>query len=491
MVGLSQRLQLQQKQSPQQVLLSTLLQLPMMALEQKIRLELETNPLLEIEQEQELEEEMSEDLEAKLEEEPIPQPEEEKAQGESEEEEEEETVPEVSEEPPAEEIDWEEILNDIDNYQPYIPREKDTEEFERPEVQQESLTDYLLGQLRLTDLNETERLIGEYIIWNINSSGYLSMDVESIAEALDVDVEQVEKVLEVIQHFDPPGIAARNLQECLLIQLLEKENRDELALEIVRDHFDDLVNRRFEKLAKKLNVPVERIGEALEEIRKLNPKPGEGYVSLENHYIIPDLTVTKEDGEFKITLNDWHIPNLRINHQYRKLLMDKSKSSREAREYIRKRLESARWLINSIHQRRATILRVMEAIVRRQRDFFEHGPEHLKPMVLKDIADDIGMDISTVSRVTSGKYVQTDWGIFELKYFFSEGLRSDDGEEVSNKTIKQRIRQIIENEDKKKPLSDQEIADLLKKEGLNVARRTVAKYREQMSIPVARLRRGI
>jgi len=491
MVGLSQRLQLQQKQSPQQVLLSTLLQLPMMALEQKIRLELETNPLLEIEQEQELEEEMSEDLEAKLEEEPIPQLEEEKAQGESEGEEEEETVPEVSEEPPAEEIDWEEILNDIDNYQPYIPREKDTEEFERPEVQQESLTDYLLGQLRLTDLNETERLIGEYIIWNINSSGYLSMDVESIAEALDVDVEQVEKVLEVIQHFDPPGIAARNLQECLLIQLLEKENRDELALEIVRDHFDDLVNRRFEKLAKKLNVPVERIGEALDEIRKLNPKPGEGYVSLENHYIIPDLTVTKEDGEFKITLNDWHIPNLRINHQYRKLLMDKSKSSREAREYIRKRLESARWLINSIHQRRATILRVMEAIVRRQRDFFEHGPEHLKPMVLKDIADDIGMDISTVSRVTSGKYVQTDWGIFELKYFFSEGLRSDDGEEVSNKTIKQRIRQIIENEDKKKPLSDQEIADLLKKEGLNVARRTVAKYREQMSIPVARLRRGI
>ncbi|MDZ7373161.1 MAG: RNA polymerase factor sigma-54 [candidate division KSB1 bacterium] len=487
MVGLSQRLQLQQKQSPQQVLLSTLLQLPLMALEQKIRLELETNPLLELDTDQEMEE--AEEMEATLEEEPVPQLEVEEEQ--EEEEEEQETVPELTEEPPADEVDWEEILNDIDNYQPYIPREKDTEEFERPEVQQETLTDHLLEQLRLSPLNETERLVGEYIIWNLNASGYLTMDVESIAEALGVDPEVVERVLEVIQHFDPPGIAARNLQECLLIQLMEKPNRDELAVEILRNHFDDLVNRRFEKLAKKLGVPVERIGEALEHIRKLNPKPGEGYVSIESQYVIPDLTVTKEDGEFKVTLNDWNIPNLRINQQYRKLLLDKSKSSREAREYIRKRLESARWLINSIHQRRATILRVMEAIVRRQRDFFENGPEYLKPMVLKDIADDIGMDISTVSRVTSGKYVQTDWGIFELKYFFSEGLRSDDGEEVSNKTIKQRIRQIIEEEDKRRPLSDQEIADLLKKEGLNVARRTVAKYREQMNIPVARLRRGL
>jgi RNA polymerase sigma-54 factor len=486
MVGLSQRLQLQQKQSPQQVLLSTLLQLPLMALEQKIRLELETNPLLELDTEPELEE--NEEMEEVLEEEPLPELDEERAE---EAEEEEETVREVTEEPPPDEIDWEEILNDIDNYQPYIPRERDTEEYERPEVQQVTLTDHLLEQLRLTNLNETERLVGEYIIWNLNASGYLTMDVESIAEALNVDVETVEKVLEVIQHFDPPGIAARNLQECLLIQLMEKPNRDELAVEIVRNHFDDLVNRRFEKLAKRFNVPLERIGQALEEIRKLNPKPGEGYVSIESQYVVPDLTVTKENGEFKITLNDWNIPNLRINQQYRRLLLDKSGSSREAREYIRKRLESARWLINSIHQRRATILRVMEAIVRRQRDFFENGPEHLKPMVLKDIADDIGMDISTVSRVTSGKYVQTDWGVFELKYFFSEGLRSDDGEEVSNKTIKQRIRQIIEEEDKRHPLSDQEIADLLKKEGLNVARRTVAKYREQMNIPVARLRRGL
>lgn len=487
MVGLSQRLQLQQRQSPQQVLLSTLLQLPLLSLEQKIKMELETNPLLEIDEEMELEQDQNAEMEAKVEEEPIPQLEEEKAEKESSEE---EDVPELSEEPPPDEVDWEEILNDIDNYQPYIPREKNTEEYERPEVHRETLTDHLLSQLHMTNLDEKEMLVGEYIIWNINSAGYLTTDVNSIAEALDVDPETVEKVLGVIQHFDPPGIGARNLQECLLVQLLEREDRDELAVEIIRDHFDDFVNRRFEKLAKKLGVPLERIAEVLEEVRKLNPKPGEGYVTYENQYIIPDLTVEEEDGEFKITLNDWNIPHLRINNRYRQLLMDKSKTSKEARDYIRKRLESARWLINSIHQRRATILRVMEAIINRQREFFEKGPDHLKPMVLKDIADDIGMDISTVSRVTNGKYVQTDWGIYELKHFFSEGLRSDTGEDVSNKMIKEKIRRIIENENKQKPLSDQEIADLLKREGLNVARRTVAKYREQMNIPVARLRRG-
>ncbi len=480
MVNLSQRLSMQLRQSPQQVLLSSLLQLPILSLEHRINLELETNPLLEIDTE----------MEEELEQEEIPEQtfELEKPEDAEEEEVDYDTIHDQKEE---EEIDWEAVLNDQDSYEHWIPKEKDAEQFERPEVYRETLTDHLLNQLHLTDLSDQEMAIGEHLIWNINSAGYLAADVDSVAETFDADPEVVEEVLEVIQHFDPPGIGARNLQECLLIQLLEQEDPHPLAVTIIRDHFDDFKNLRFEKLAKTLGVTPEEVKEAIEEIKKLNPKPGEGYVAYEDNYVVPDMTVVKEDGEFKVILNDWNIPSLRISKSYRQMLADKKNTPKEARDYIRQRLESARWLINSIQQRRQTIIRVMEAIIRRQREFFENGPEHIKPMILKDIADDIGMDISTVSRVTNGKYVQTEFGVFELKYFFSEKIHRDDGEDVSNRVIKNRIKEIIQKEDPKRPLNDQKIAEMLKAEGYNVARRTVAKYREQMMIPIARLRRGL
>lgn len=479
MPNLVQRLSLQLKQSPQQVLLSSLLQLPVLSLEQKIKYELEMNPLLELDEEMELDlaEELDQDLQTA--------------------EEEEDQDGEINDEDAIddfekEEIDWDSILNDEDTYEYRAPKDDSAEVFERPEVSQTNLPEHLLSQLHMTsDLTEEDITIGEYIIWNINEMGYLTYSVDLIAENLEVSVDQVEKVLKIIQQFDPVGIGARNLQECLLVQLLDRDPDNDIALEILRDHFEDFTNKRYERIAKKMEITLDDIRDAIDEITKLNPKPGEGYVLFHNNIIIPDLVVEKEDDEFKITMNDWNVPHLRINNSYKKLLLDKKKSSKETRDYIRQSLESARWLINSIHQRRATILRVMEAIIDKQRDFFDKGPEYLQPMILKNIADEIGMDISTISRVTNGKYVQTEYGVFELKYFFSERIRSDDGDDVSNKKIKSFIKEIIDKEDPNKPLNDQKIAEMLKEKGFQVARRTVAKYREQMMIPVSRLRRKL
>lgn len=476
MVQISQKLALLQKQSPQQVLLSSLLQLPVLSLEQRLRLELETNPLLELEMEDELVQELDETPEQALEQE---DPEEEVDQAEKKDTKE------------KEEINWEEILNDEESYEVRVPREKNLETYERPEVYQENLTDHLMTQLHLSPLTSEERVTGEYIIWNINSVGYLATPVAAIAENLQLDTATVEGILGIIQRFEPVGIGARNLQECLLVQLLEERPQHELAVRIIRDHFEDFKNKRFEKLAKDLEVDIESVKQTITHITKLNPKPGEGYASFVDNYIIPDLEVREEDGEFKVYMHDWNMPQLRINNEYRKMMLDRKHTTKETRDYIKNRLESARWLINSIHQRRATILRVMETIVEKQHDFFAHGPEKLKPLILKDIADEIGMDISTVSRVTNGKYVQTEWGLFELKYFFSEKIRSDEGEDVSNKIIKNLIKEIIMAEPPKKPYNDQKIAEMLKKKGYNVARRTVAKYREQMMLPVSRLRRKI
>ena len=479
-LNLAQRLSMQLKQSPQQVLLSSLLQLPALSLEHKIKLELEMNPLLELdeEMEMELEEEIDEEGATDLDED-------------TDDEAEEEPENDAMDDFEKEEIDWESILNDEDNYEFKMPKDDSAEVFERPEVAQTTLPEHLLSQLNMLPLSEDEIMIGEYIIWNINEHGYLSYDADLIAINLDVDREEVEKVLKIIQQFDPVGIGARTLQECLLIQMEEFDPNDEIAIDILRDHFEDFTNKRYEKITKKMDLNLDDIRRVIEVVTKLNPKPGEGYVLLHQNVIVPDLVVEKEDDEFKISMNDWNIPHLRINNSYKKLLLNKKKSSKETRDYIRQSLESARWLINSIHQRRATILRVMETIIEQQREFFERGKDFLKPMILKDIADEIGMDISTISRVTNGKYVQTEHGVFELKYFFSERIHSDAGDDVSNKKIKSIIKGIIDEEDSNKPLNDQKIAGMLKEKGFKVARRTVAKYREQMMIPVSRLRRKI
>jgi RNA polymerase sigma-54 factor len=470
MIQMSQRLALQQKQSPQQVLLSTLLQLPVLRLEQRIKQELEMNPLLEVDMD------MTEEME----------------QSETEEMEQEE--PEVDDEEKElgeEEIDWDSILNDEDNYEVKQPRERPEEDTNRPDPAPVTLMDHLHEQLHLALLTEEEAEVGEYILWCLDDDGYLSVDVDSIAESLEKNAEIVEKVLKVIQKFDPPGIGARNLQECLLIQLYEKEPRDENAIRMVVECFEDFTNKRYEKIAKKLEISLEEVKRIMEVVSRLNPKPGERYVSEAENYIIPDVIVTRADDDFVVTLNDWNIPRLRISESYRQLLKEKGKISKETRNYIRQRLESARWLINSIYQRRSTIQRVMESILKHQKDFFDKGKEFLKPMVLKDIAEHVGLDISTVSRVTSGKYVQTEFGVFELKYFFSERLETVDGDEVSNKLIKGKIKEIVEKENPKKPYNDQVISEMLREHGFLVARRTVAKYREQMMIPVARLRRQI
>ncbi len=480
MPNLVQRLSLQMKQSPQQVLLSSLLQLPILSLEQKIKVELETNPLLEMDEEMEMEADQEADQETETVE---------VVDAESDDEKKEDDAIDDFE---KEEIDWDSILNDEETYEYRAPRDDSAEVFERPEVAHTTLPEHLLSQLHMTEMTENELVIGEYIIWNIGEDGYLGYPVDLIAENLEVEVDEVEKVLKQIQLFDPIGIGSRNLQECLLIQILEREDRTEIATEILRDHFDDFTNKRYERITKKMGIDLDDIRDSIDEIMKLNPKPGEGYVLFHQNVIVPDIAVEKDsDGEYHISMNDWNVPHLRINSSYKRLLLDKKKSSKETRDYIRQSLESARWLINSIHQRRATIQRVMEAIIEKQHDFFEGGKEYIKPMILKDIADEIGMDISTISRVTNGKYVQTEHGVFELKYFFSERIRSDVGEDVSNKIIKNLIKEIIDAEDPNKPLNDQRIAELLKNKGFQVARRTVAKYREQTMIPVSRLRRKI
>ncbi|MBN1780261.1 RNA polymerase factor sigma-54 [bacterium] len=477
MIQISQRLALQQKQSPQQVLLSTLLQLPVLRLEQRIKQELEINPLLEIE----LEEEMDQ-----IEEQELKQEESDKDEDEEDEEEE-----EFEDKEDEEEIDWDTILNDEDNYEIKAPKEAPDEEMDRPEPSPVTLMDHLLEQLHLSSLTPEQMEIGEYILWCLNDSGYLACDIDTVVEHFDVEETKILEVLKVIQRFDPVGIGARSLQECLLIQLRENFSEDEVCLRLVSECFEDFTNKRYEKIAKKLEISLDEVKRAMDLISHLNPKPGERYISEAENYIIPDVIVEKIDGDFRIILNDWNMPRLRINESYKQLLKEKESISKETKDYIRQRLESARWLINSIYQRRSTILRVMESIVYHQREFFEHGREYLKPMILKDIADDVSLDISTVSRVTNGKYVQTDFGIFELKYFFSERMETADGDEVSNKLIKQRIKEIIDGENVKKPFNDQYISELLSKDGFIVARRTVAKYREQMRIPVARLRRQI
>ncbi len=478
---LGQRLQMRLQQSPQQVLLSTLLQLPVLALEQRIKVELQENPLLEEVQESELE------LEEK--EEPELSPDQDDKDEDEDSGEKEETEDAVTEED-KEEIDWDLIL-DEDEYTFKIPVDKSAEVYDRPEVSVTTLSDHLLDQLHLLpELTGTEQKIGENIIWNVNEDGYLACSLTEIADQLGVAEQDAEKVLKFVQFFDPVGIAARDLKECLLIQL-EEYKGSEIAKTILLEYYDDFKNKRFEKIAKKMEVSLQEIKEAMEEIAKLNPKPGEGYISQNENYVLPDVIVERVDDDFVVALNDYNIPNLRISPAYKKMLSDRKKTAKDVKNYLRKRLESARWLISSIHQRRSTIYRVVCEIVEKQREFFEKGPGHIKPMILKDIADEVNMDISTISRVTNGKYVQTDHGVFELKYFFTERMKTTEGEDISNREIKDKIRQIIEEEDSKKPYNDDKIVKLLKNYNYSIARRTVAKYREQMKIPVARLRRQI
>ncbi|TAK58369.1 MAG: RNA polymerase sigma-54 factor [Bacteroidetes bacterium] len=483
---LSQQQRLDLKLTPQQVLYLKLLQLPVLTLEQRIKEELEANPLLEEGEEvdtvSELPEEPTEPLTPSEENiEPIVQ----------------------KKEASEDSYTFDDFMNDdLSGYKTNVKiSEEDEDREEYPVAAEIPLTEKLLDQLQYLSLTIEEELLGEEIVGNIDEDGYLRRDLHLIVQDLNLargtnlSIQRAEEVLYQIQRLEPPGIAARNLQECLLAQLEVGDYREphkSLALKLLREHWTEFTLKHYQEIAKYLNISIEELKAVIELIQKLNPKPGEGTLSPQQNYIIPDFIVENDEGEFIIMLNDRSVPPLRLNKRYKELMTRKRNNGTpsDVKNFIRDQFERAKWFINCIYQRRETMLKVMHSIVDRQREFFESG-EGLRPMIYKDVADVIGMDISTISRVVNGKYVQTEFGVFELRYFFSDKLTTVTGEEVSNKEVKKHIKEIIDTENPNDPLSDDIIATMLKKEGINIARRTVAKYREAMKIPVARLRRKI
>ena len=349
-----------------------------------------------------------------------------------------------------------------------------------------SLTDHLDEQLRFTVEDPLVRLIGTEIIGNLDEDGYLRAELAEIAERCKTTVDQVEKVLALVQSFDPPGVAARSIQECLLIQLKADPNPDPVSVEIIEEHFDELSRRRYPDIARALKLPLDRVMESVEEIMGLEPKPGRRFGGSDSRYITPDVVVHKMGNEYVVVLNEDGIPRLRVNSLYRSLLRN---NGDEARAYVEQKLRSAVWLIKSVDQRQRTLRKVTQSIVKFQRDFLDKGLPCLRPLSLRDVGEDIGMHESTISRVTTNKYVETPQGLFELKFFFHSGIASGDGEMVSSVSVKKMIQDLLANEDPAKPLSDQEVAQILKGRGLTIARRTVAKYREELGILPSHQRR--
>jgi RNA polymerase sigma-54 factor len=349
-----------------------------------------------------------------------------------------------------------------------------------------SLTDHLDEQLRFTIEDPLQRRIGGEIIGNLDEDGYLRAELSEIAERCQTTGEQVEKVLALVQAFDPPGVAARSIQECLLIQLKVDPNPDPVSVEIIEQHFDELSRRRYSDIARALKLPLDRIMESVEEIMGLEPKPGRRFGGNDSRYIVPDVVVHKMGSEYVVVLNEDGIPRLRVNSLYRSLLRS---SGDDARAYVEQKLRSAVWLIKSVDQRQRTLRKVTQSIVKFQRDFLDKGLPCLRPLSLRDVGEDIGMHESTISRVTTNKYVETPQGLFELKFFFHSGIASGDGEMVSSVSVKKMIQDLLANEDPAKPLSDQEVAQILKGRGLTIARRTVAKYREELGILPSHQRR--
>lgn len=385
------------------------------------------------------------------------------------------------------EIDWKDYIANYENDFHSAPSGSGAEHdddrrpaLENTLVRTSSLTDHLMWQLRLSDLNETEQNIAGVIIANLDGDGYLRSALEEIAFMADAELESTERVLHRLQMFDPPGVAARSLAECLLIQLQQHGLADSLAATLVRDHMAALEGKRFDKLSRELKVTMAELQDAQRIIANLEPKPGRDYGDGDVRYVTPDVYIQKVADEFVITLNDEGLPRLRISQFYRQVL-GRGEAS-EAKGYIQDKVRAAAWLIKSIHQRQRTLYMVTQSIIKFQHEFFEHGVSHLRPLVLKDVANDIGMHESTVSRATANKYAHTPQGIFELKYFFTSSLRSTDGEDVSAESVRKKIREIIGSEDPRSPFSDQCIAERLAKDNIDIARRTVAKYRELMGI---------
>jgi len=473
-------MRLQQKMAPQLIQSLRLLQMPTLELELTIKQELEINPMLE----QVLEQEPFQSDDGELW----------------------ERNPDRELDRDFDRVDWNHYLQESYDLRGYNYPAFDNREEGREEPRENRLTgrisiwDALLEQLGMSSSDEEEWRIGEYIIGEINEDGFLETSVEEISAALDVPPSSVERTLKLIRSFDPPGIGARDLQQCLMIQLEDQDLEDSLAMRIVQDHLDDLRAWRYERIAKALKVDIEEIQAALKVIGSLNPRPAANLSESDSNMseiedalrrVVPDVIIEKIGDDYEIQLNDRSVPSLRINRVYQNMLKGSSGADEKAKEYIEERLNRARWMINAIDQRRSTMLRVTRYIVDAQREFFDKGPGHLKPMILKDAADAIDMHASTVSRVTRGKYAQPPHGIFELKYFFDVRIGSSNGEDVAAQNVKDRIRQLVDEEDAKDPLSDQKIADLLEEEGIRIARRTVAKYRDQLNIPAVKYRKQL
>lgn len=476
---------LSQKLSPQQIQFIKLLQVPTAELDTRVEEELEINPALEEGKEEDKKESEEEDFENNYEE-------------------------DLGYE--DKDVNLEDYLNDDyggykmqgdGNYSP------DEEEREIPISSGVSLHEQLISQLGFLKLNERQKLIGKQLIGSIESDGYIRRDLEAIindlafGQNIETDIDEIEEILRKIQGFDPAGIAARNLQECLLIQLERKEHPDDptvqIAVRIINECFDEFTKKHYSKIQKKLDIEENILKESVNIITRLNPKPGgisDGLVKTQ--YIIPDFILINTDGKLEITLNTKNAPELRVSRSYSEMFDayeksdKKDKKLKETVTFVKQKLDAAKWFIDAIKQRQHTLLRTMQAILDYQNEFFIDGDEtKLKPMILKDIAEKIEMDISTVSRVANSKSIQTEFGIFPLKYFFSEGIATDSGEDVSNKEVKSVLQTMVDGENKRKPLSDDKLVKLLNDKGYNIARRTVAKYREQLHIPVARLRKEL
>jgi RNA polymerase sigma-54 factor len=475
---------LSQKLSPQQIQFIKLLQVPTAELDTRIEEELEINPALE--------EGKNEDSDSA----------------------DEEFDDNFEEDFSADErdVNIEDYLDDDyggykmqgdGNYSP------DDEDREIPVSSQSSLHEQLLSQLNFLRLNERQLIIGRQLIGSIENDGYIRRDLDAIindlafSQNIETDFDELEETLRKIQNFDPAGIAARNLQECLTIQLERKEHQNDPivihALMIIQDCFDEFTKKHYSKIQKKCDLSEEEIKDAVNLITRLNPKPGgvaEGLVRTQ--YVIPDFMLSQVGGKFEISLNSKNAPELRISRSYSEMFdsYDKSdkkdKKLKETVSFVKQKLDAAKWFIDAIKQRQNTLLRTMEAILQYQKAFFLDGDEtSLRPMILKDIAERIDMDISTVSRVANSKAIQTEFGVYPLKYFFSEGIATDSGEDVSNREVKSVLQTMVNEEDKTRPLSDDKLVKMLNKRGYNIARRTVAKYREQLQIPVARLRKEL
>lgn len=397
-----------------------------------------------------------------------------------------ETTAEVEPDNGLREVDWQEYLENWNNsWHGSSGTAADYDDERRPSLEatltrSESLTDHLLWQLRMKDLDPEEKTVASRLLGNMDEDGYLQVDIEDVAFQSATDFEVVDRALKSIQDLEPPGVGARNLRECLLLQLRVLGEENALVGAIVRDHLDLLEARRFDKIAKELNVPVEAVIEAAHDIARLEPKPGRNYGEGDVRYITPDVYVSKDGDEHVVTLNDEGLPRLRVSSYYRRVLG--ADGGTDAKRFINKKMRSAQWLISCIQRRQQTLLMVANSIVRFQKDFLDRGVDHLRPLVLKQVADDIKMHESTVSRATANKYMHTPQGIFELKYFFTSSVKGADDSDVSAESVKNRIRMIIGAEDDKRPFSDQKIAKMLKAEDIDIARRTVAKYREMMGI---------